>query len=147
MEDRFIGYDDYGVMIGEQAMKVVTQAGDEARRLAELQAIEELSGYLRPKYNTRAIFSARGEARNALIVMYTCDVALYHLNASAPQRMNSDIREKRYERAIKWLEGVARGQIVPDLPTAESGEEGGDSNAGAGGGLRWGGDKKMTNYW
>ena len=36
----------------------------------------------------------------------------------APQKMGMEIRKERYERAIKWLEGVQAGKIVPDLPLA-----------------------------
>ena len=45
--------------------------------------------------------------------MYTCDIALYHMSASMPQKMGSEIREVRYKRAIKWLEGVQAGGIIP----------------------------------
>ena len=88
------------------------------RANAETEAVEEISGYLRPKYDTSAIFSAVGTERNRLVVMYTCDIALYHMAASAPQKMGMEIRKERYERAIKWLEGVQAGKIVPDLPLA-----------------------------
>ena len=50
--------------------------------------------------------------------MYACDIALYHMAASMPQKMGIDIRRERYERAVKWLEGVQAGKIVPDLPLA-----------------------------
>ena len=50
--------------------------------------------------------------------MYTCDIALYHMAASTPQKMGMEIRKERYERAVKWLEGVQAGKIVPDLPLA-----------------------------
>ena len=48
--------------------------------------------------------------------MYTCDIALYHMSASMPQKMGSEIREERYKRAIEWLEGVRAGGLIPDLP-------------------------------
>ena len=120
----FITNEDYKVVIGEQALKVVSQISEENRANAEQEAIEEISSYLRPKYDTEAVFSATGEERNRLIVMYTCDCALYHMTASAPQKMGMEIRKERYERAIKWLEGVQSGKIMPDLPLAtdENGE-------------------------
>lgn len=114
----FITNQDYKVVIGEQALKVVSQVSQENRANAETEAVEEISGYLRPKYDTDAIFSATGTERNKLIVMYTCDIALYHMAASAPQKMGMEIRKERYERAVKWLEGVQAGKIVPDLPLA-----------------------------
>lgn len=114
----FITDQDYQVVIGDAALKVVSQASDEVRTNAEQEAIEEMAGYLRPTYDTASIFAAEGEARNRLVVMYTADIALYHMIAAMPQKMGSEIRKERYERAIKWLEGVQAGKIIPDLPLA-----------------------------
>lgn len=114
----FITDEDYKVVIGDQALKVVSQVSQENRANAETEAMEEMAGYLRPKYNTKAVFSAAGTDRNRLVVMYTCDIALYHMAASTPQKMGMEIRKERYERAVKWLEGVQAGKIVPDLPLA-----------------------------
>ena len=114
----FIDTDDYKVVIGDAALKVVSQSSPENIANAEAEAIEEISGYLRPVYDTAAIFAATGNDRNRLIVMYTADIVLYHLTASQPQKMGSEIRKERYDRAIKWLEGVQKGSIIPDLPHA-----------------------------
>lgn len=114
----FITDQDYRIVIGEQALKVVSQISAENRANAETEAIEEVAGYLRPKYDTVTVFSTTGKERNKLVVMYVCDIALYHMTASAPQKMGMEIRKERYERAIKWLEGVQAGKIVPDLPIA-----------------------------
>ncbi len=124
----FIDTEDYKVVIGDAALKVVSQSSPENIANAEAEAIEEISGYLRPVYDTAAIFAATGNNRNRLIVMYTADIALYHLTASQPQKMGSEIRKERYERAIKWLEGVQAGRIIPDLPLAA----GDDGSAGFG---------------
>ena len=120
----FITDEDYRVVIGEQALKVVSQVSEENRVNAETEAVEEIAGYLRPKDDTAAVFSASGSDRNRLVVMYVCDIAIYHMAASTPQKMGMEIRKERYERAIKWLEGVQAGKIVPDLPLAigENGE-------------------------
>lgn len=115
----FITDEDYAVVIGEEALKVTSRASAENRTNAELEAIEEISGYLRPVYDCDAIFSAEGDARNKLIVMRTADIALYHLVASLPQKMGIEIRKERYERAIEWLEGVQSGKIIPNLPLIE----------------------------
>lgn len=115
----FIQDNDYKVVIGSAALSVVTQADSANRANAEKEAIEEIAGYLRPQYDIETIFSAEGEERNPQIVMITCDIALYHLGASGSARMGMEMRKERYERAIKWLEGVQSGKIVPDLPMAE----------------------------
>lgn len=112
----FIDNEDYRVVIGEGALKVISQSSPENIANAEAEAMEEIAGYLRPVYDTDAVFSASGDERNRLIVMYTADIVLYHLTASQPQKMGSEIRKERYDRAIKWLEGVQAGKIIPDLP-------------------------------
>lgn len=114
----FVTDEDYSVVIGDDALKVLSRASAENRANAELEAIEEISGYLRPVYDSAAVFDAEGDSRNRLIVMYTADIALYHMVASLPQKMGLEIRRERYERAIRWLEGVQSRRIVPDLPLA-----------------------------
>ncbi len=115
----FIDKEDYKVVIGESAFKVISQADPDIVANAEFEAVEEVAGYLRPVYDTEAIFSASGDDRNRLVVMYTADIALYHMSAALPQKMGTEIRKERYDRAIKWLEGVQSGRIVPDLPVIE----------------------------
>lgn len=120
----FIQEIDYKTVIGETALKVVTQADQETRANAELEAVEEISGYLRPKYDCDKIFSAEGDKRNRQILMFACDIALYHMAASLPGRMGMDIRKERYENALERLKQIQSGVVVPDLPEAvdEAGE-------------------------
>lgn len=138
----FITNEDYKVVIGEQALKVISQVSEENRSNAETEAIEEIAGYLRPKYDTEAVFSAMGNQRNKLVVMRACDIAIYHMAASTPQKMGMEIRKERYERAIKWLEGVQAGKIVPDLPLAI--DENGNS---VGLPIKYGSQKKQRYNW
>lgn len=112
----FLNYDDYKVVIGATALNVTSQEDFENRQRAEKQAIEEISGYLRPRYDTQAIFSAQEKERNPHLVMIACDIALYHMSSSMPHKMGSEVRKERYDRAIQWLEDVQSGKIVPDLP-------------------------------
>ena len=118
----FIEEEDYRVVIGESALRIVTQSSEEVRSNAEQVAMEEVAGYLRPKYDTAAIFAAEGDARNRQVVQVTADIALYHMVSALPQKMGSEVRRERYERAIHWLEGVAQGRIVPDLPFTSDAE-------------------------
>lgn len=123
----FVTDEDYSVVVGEEALKVISQASAENRANAELDAVEEISGYLRPGYDCDAVFSATGNDRNRLIVMFTVDIALYNMAASLP-RMNINIRKERYDRAIKKLEGIQAGKIIPDLPTVTK-DDGSVSNS------------------
>ena len=138
----FVTEEDYRVVIGDTALKVISQVSTENRANAEAEAQEEIAGYLRPKYDTGAVFETEGEERNRLIVMYTCDIALYHMSAAMPQKMGSEIRKERYDRAIKWLEGVQAGKIIPDLPPAldEEGNATGES-------ILYGSQPKLRHNW
>lgn len=138
----FITDEDYRVVIGENALKVVSQASQENRDRAELQACEEIAGYLRTRYDTEAVFAARGDARNRMVVMVATDIALYHLAASQPQKLGSEIRKERYERAVKWLEGVQAGKIIPDLPTPA--DEDGTPTSSL---LIYGSQKQLRHTW
>lgn len=136
----FIQQTDYKVVIGETALKVVTQADPETRGNAELEAVEEISGYLRPKYDCEAIFEAEGENRNRQVLMYACDIALYHMAASLPNKMGMDIRKERYERAIEWLRQVQSGIVIPDLPEATT-----DAGVSAAPSIRYGSKPCVDN--
>lgn len=113
----FLTDSDYAVVIGDDALKTVSRASADIRDAAEAQAAEEMAGYLRPVYDCDAIFAASGDSRNPLVVMYAADIALYHMTCALPGKLGMEIRRERYERAVKWLEGVQAGKIVPDLPT------------------------------
>nr|DAK37997.1 MAG TPA: head to tail adaptor [Caudoviricetes sp.] len=138
----FLNNLDYQVMIGERAFDLIQQSDEENRRRAEEMAREEMAGYLRPRYDVERIFARRGEQRNMQIVMFLCDITLYHLTSWLPQKMGYDIREIRYRRAIEWLQGVQSGKIVPDLDTPD------DSNGEPQPyNLTWGSEQHSNYIW
>lgn len=112
----FLTRDDY-VVVGDSALKVLQQSSDENRTKAEGFAREEISGYLRSRYDVGKVFSAIGDDRNESIVMYMCDIALYHMVSWLPSRMGFELRETRYKRAMEWLKDVQAGKTSPDIPT------------------------------
>ncbi len=138
----FLTENDY-IVASADAITILQQSSPEKRDIAEKMAIEEIAGYLRSRYDTDKIFTAEGEERNSVIVMYACDVTLYHLISWLPMKMGREIRKERYERAIKWLDAVQSGKISPDLPTmtGENGEE--DINNS----FKWGSEKKQIYNW
>ena len=56
--------------------------------------------------------------------------------------MGTEVRKERYDRSIKWLEGVQAGKIVPDLPLATD-EETGDTLQG----FSFHSEPKLNNNW
>lgn len=111
----FITEMDYKTLADPRALEIFQQSDPENRKRAEIMAVEEIAGYLRNRYDTESIFSAEGEARNPLLVMYAMDITLYHLSAWLPQKMGFEIREIRYKTAQEWLEKVQKGIVMPDL--------------------------------
>ena len=116
----FINIDDY-IMIGEDSLKVAQQAAEANRENAEAIAIEEVSGFLRDRYDVTTIFAAEktdtSDPRNKQMVMLVCDIALYHLVSSRPAKQGLEIRKERYDNAIKTLTSIQAGKLQPDLPT------------------------------
>ena len=138
----FLTENDY-IVSSSNSLNVLQQSSPEKREKAERMACEEIAGYLRGRYDTDRVFSKQGDERNDVLVMRACDIALYHLSSWLPGKMGHEIRKERYEQAIKWLEGVQSGKIMPDLPTytGEDGEE--DANNP----FKWGSEKKNTYIW
>lgn len=120
----FVTEDDY-IVVGADALRIIQQSNAENRKRAELAAREEMSGYLRERYDVASIFAARDIERNMQLVLYYCDIALYHMACWLPGRAGLEIREKRHKQATEWLEKVQSGKVTPDLPTqtGPAGEE------------------------
>jgi phage gp36-like protein len=112
----FLTADDYSAVTDAQTLDVIMQSDPANRQRAELYAIEEISAYIRTRYNATEVFAATGDQRNNQMVMLTADVALYHLIAWLPKKMGFEIRELRYKRAIEFLEAVQAGKVSPDFP-------------------------------
>lgn len=139
----FLNESDFKVVIGAKAFEIISQSEDSNIEQAEAMAREEIAGYLRPKFDTEAIFSATGEERNKLIVMFCVDIALNHMASSLPGKMGAEAREARYKRAVEWLASVQKGAVVPDLPVILSPETG----EMAGGSTAWGSENRNDNSW
>ena len=150
----FITREDFKAVADDKTLNVINQADSANLDRAVGYAIDEISGYLRAMepsktgiqpYDIEAIFNTpsplscgeglgeRSDERNKQLVMYTCDVALYHLISWLPQKMGFEIRQIRYERAISWLEDVQAGKVILDVPLVSESENENDQNP-----IRWG---------
>jgi phage gp36-like protein len=142
----FVTDDDYITLADAAALKIISQTSEDNRRKAERMGIEEITGYLSDRYNCSLVFSAQGDKRNPLVLMYTMDCALYHMCAWLPQKMGHEIRKERYDRALKWMEGVAKGLLNPTLPgKGDDGEGNIDEDLNSS--LSWGSEPKNNNSW
>ena len=87
-------------------------------------ATEEVRGYLSSRYDTAAAFAATGADRNPLLVEITKDIALWYIIRLSNVDIIYEPVKERYDRAVQWLDRVARFTITPDLPAAT--DENGD---------------------
>lgn len=113
----FLTTDDFKAVCDTQTLTVINQNDTGNLDRAERYAIEEVSSYLRTRYDVATAFAKTGTQRNGYLVMIVADVALYHLVSWLPKRIGFDIRETRYNQAIAWLKDVQSGKATPDLPT------------------------------
>lgn len=117
----FITTEDYNASIHQEILDAVIRSDATIVEVVEDRAIAEMRGYMSRRYDCDKIFSTEGEQRHQLVLMMAIDIAIYHLFCIHNPRMMSEIRVERYERAIKWLEGVRDGNITVDgLPEVTS---------------------------
>jgi len=100
--------------------------GDDTILLAAIDAaISEARGYL-AGFDRDAIFTAAAGDRNALLLVFVKDIAVWHYINLCNAGTELELRKERYDRAIDWLKAVQKGYVTPDLPK-ESTETGGST--------------------
>ena len=113
----FLTKDDFLAIIELETLDSVIDDDDTKLDAIEPVAIMEMATYLNARFDTDAIFTA--EERNALIVMYCCDISLYHIHSRISPDNIPTLRDERYKAAIDWLEKAADGFTAPLLPTKQ----------------------------
>ena len=68
---------------------------------------------------TNPNFWTPGDNRSSELVMYCCDMALYHIHSRIAPRNIPDLRVKRFDEAIKWFKMASRGEVTADLPSIQ----------------------------
>ena len=119
-------------------------SGDDERLLlaAISGAISEAKGYLHA-YDKDAVFSETGDDRDALLLIWVKDMAVWHYINIARPAVDYEVRERRYNAAIAWLKGVQKGDIIPDYPRPVNSETKQEENTS---GIRIGSNPKRCNY-
>lgn len=79
---------------------------------------------------------SQGDDRSAQLVQKMIDVCIYHLHSAIAPRNIPELRVKRYDDAISWLDKCARGEITLDSPLIQPIQ---------GNRIRYGGNLKNNN--
>lgn len=122
---------------------VTAISGDDERLLtAAMSGAEaEAKGYLHA-FDTEKVFNATEEQRDALLLIWVKDIAVWHYINIANPNVDFEVRERRYNSAIAWLKGVQKGSIVPDFPK-KTDISGAEENATQ---FRFGSNPKRANH-
>jgi hypothetical protein len=94
---------------------VITEGDDTLVTAAVDGAVSEAKGYLNA-YDSDTIFATTGTSRNALLLIFVKDIAVWHLLKLSNYKAELEFRGKCYDRAISWLKSVQKGDVTPDLP-------------------------------
>lgn len=103
-------------------------------------AVQEAKGYL-AAYDREAIFAASGDQRNALLLIFIKDIAVWHFVNLSNAGVSLELRQHRYDRAVAWLKAVQKGDISPDLPEAK--DNTGTATAGV---IKFGSNPKKNQH-
>ena len=134
----YITKDELSTHLYLEQIEAISGVDDTLLTAAIDGAVAEAKGYLH-KFDTTAIFSAVDTARNALLVIFIKDIAIWHYINLANPGTDFKARQDRYKSAIAWLKSVQAGEVVPDLPTPAPIEWQTDSFA-------WGSNPKRDNH-
>ena len=99
-------------------IEVIARQDDTILMAAIDAAIAEAYGYLGAN-DREKIFKAEDRERNALLLTFVKDIAVWHFICLSNAGVDLQLRQDRYERAISWLKAVQRSEIKPNLPLAD----------------------------
>ena len=112
----FLQKSDLNLAMLVDELDEITRADDALVTMACAGAEAEMRGWLFDTFDVDAIFAATGSNRNALLVQFGADIAVYALVARLQAGQDADDRKQRYDRAIAWLKAVAKTEEYVDLP-------------------------------
>lgn len=136
---KFLNIDDFKAVVDSVTLDVIHQSDTLNLARAENYALEEISSYLRGRYDMAAAFAST-TTRNNQLVMVCADITLYHLISWLPKRIGFEIRETRFKSALDWLKDVQAGKATPDLPLITD-----DAGTDIGTPIKFGSRPKATN--
>ena len=136
----YLTKDELGSNLYPEIIDEISRMDDTKVSTAITAAISEASSYL-SAFDVTAIFNATGDDRNAIVLLYVKDIAIWHYIQLANANIEIDLRMERYKFAIKYFEKVQSGKSVPNLPYVSV-----EAPAQAENFIKWGSNTKRHNY-
>lgn len=95
----FLKADELKTHLYAESITAIANGDDTILQMAIDAAISEARGYLQA-YDNDAIFNAEPDKRNALLLTWCKDIAVWHFINIARPSVNYEIRQRRYDAAI-----------------------------------------------
>lgn len=125
----FITPEELKTHLYKENIDVISREDETILTAAIDAAVQEAYGYL-GAYNRDKIFSAAGSERNALLLIFVKDIAVWHFINLCNAGTDLQLRQDRYERAISWLRQVQKSEVRPNLPVIDEDGDGKPDTAG-----------------
>lgn len=131
----FLTEDDYRVVTCPADLAIICQSSDEIRQQAERTAMEEISSYIRGRYNVDYAFSRVGSERNPLLVQLTVSIAIFWMSQWLPAQREAYVTI--YNAAIDRLRAVQKGDVSLEIskpsgdPSAPDGDDDSQESSGS----------------
>lgn len=123
----FLSPEELKTHLYAENINVISRDDETILQAAIDSANQEAKSYL-AAYDTTQIFAASGADRNALLLIFVKDIAIWHFINLCNAGTELQLRQDRYNRAIDWLKAVQKGDVSPDLPKIV--DEGGSEKNG-----------------
>lgn len=114
--------DEITTHLGAEQIEAISDGDSTMLQAAIDAAIVEAKGYL-SAFDMMAELAKSGTDRNALLVIFVKDIAVWHFVNICHVNTSIELRQDRYERAVAWLRAVQKGEVKPDLPQLTATEQ------------------------
>lgn len=112
----FLTTSDLYLSIIQDELDEITRGDTAIVAQALLAAETDMRQWLYDTFDVDTVFAQTGTARNALLIQYGADIAIYFIVARGQGGQDFDDRKSRYDRAIQWLKSAAKTELYSDLP-------------------------------
>jgi hypothetical protein len=125
----FVNVDELYTHLYPESIDAISGNDERLLQTALSTGIAEVKTYLH-KYDLDKLFGATGDDRNDQLVMIVKDVALWHYINIANPGINYEDRLMRYKFQIAVLQGIQKGELVPDFPVKTDPDGNPENNTG-----------------
>ncbi len=136
----FINTDELKTHLYAENISVIARDDETILTAAIDGAVQEAKSYL-GSYDRETIFAAQDDDRNALLLIFIKDMAVWHFVNLCNAGSDLELRQDRYKRAVDWLKAVQCGDVSPDLPKPV--DEEGEATTG---GVIYGSNSKRNQH-